>query len=308
MRLQVSCCALVGGALLSLCGAAFGAGWSDDFEDGSVTDGNPVTWGQDLFGAFPGDYVVQDGDYRLSWADNGLDGDTQVTWVDSMSFTDSYIRTQGIILPGSLPEQVGGNLAILGRLDTNTVSAYILYADAGNNLGLQVSFGGAVSDLVPNVDLPFNAASEIILELNIIGDQLHGYAWQPGQPKPAEPQITATDASFASGKAGLAYQEDDDSTIGVYRYAMAQDTPFDDLPLPFPGDFNNDGVVDAADYTVWRDGSGTEEKYAEWKTNFGNVASEPASGATSVPEPGSFCLGAMSLIAAAGATARRRVA
>jgi hypothetical protein len=38
------------------------------------------------------------------------------------------------------------------------------------------------------------------------------------------------------------------------------------------GDFNGDGVVDAADYTVWRDGLGsryTQPDYLIWKNNFG---------------------------------------
>jgi hypothetical protein len=56
-----------------------------------------------------------------------------------------------------------------------------------------------------------------------------------------------------------------------------------------PGDFNGDGIVDAADFTVWRDGLGSKytiDHYTEWKDNFGqmgggNIASPP----TTVPEP-----------------------
>lgn len=53
-----------------------------------------------------------------------------------------------------------------------------------------------------------------------------------------------------------------------------------------PGDFNQDGIVDAGDYTVWRDGLGgaySEADYQVWAANFGRVASTPAS---TVPEPG----------------------
>ncbi len=53
------------------------------------------------------------------------------------------------------------------------------------------------------------------------------------------------------------------------------------------GDFNNDGTVDAADYTVWRDGLGTtysQADYQLWVNNFGETL--PAlSSANSVPEP-----------------------
>ena len=45
-----------------------------------------------------------------------------------------------------------------------------------------------------------------------------------------------------------------------------------DLLLSLPGDFNDDGLVDAADYVVWRDGLGTTrtpQEYDVWRMNFG---------------------------------------
>jgi hypothetical protein len=73
------------------------------------------------------------------------------------------------------------------------------------------------------------------------------------------------------------------------------------------GDYNGDGIVDAADYTIWRDtlGSTTDLRangdntgasagvidqadYAFWKANFGNHS---GSGATAgVPEPATLWL------------------
>jgi hypothetical protein len=79
------------------------------------------------------------------------------------------------------------------------------------------------------------------------------------------------------------------------------------------GDYNLDGTVDAADYTVWRDtfgqsitahigadgdGSGTvgPEDYTVWVDNFGHTVhtSGPGSAAT-VPEPGGMALAFQSL-------------
>ncbi len=267
------------------------AGWSDNFDNGSITDGNPVTWSTNLANAFPGNYDATSGDLRLSVAGdpNGMGGpanDQLVAWVNGMSFANTYIRAQGIIAPGPLPEETGGNLALLARLDTNFAFAYVLYIDDGGDLGLQISQGG-LTDLVPNVDLPFNAGSDVIIELNVIGNELRGYAWPPGQSKPAEPQITAFDNAFTSGPAGIAYDEDDDNTTGVFRWVMAQDTPFVDT---LPGDFNTDGTVDAADYVFWRDRLGNPflpEDYNVWRANFDSVAAGAGSGAVnaSVPEP-----------------------
>jgi hypothetical protein len=89
------------------------------------------------------------------------------------------------------------------------------------------------------------------------------------------------------------------------------------------GDYNDDGTVDAADYTVWRDnlgGAGTTllnrdpansgavspDDYNSWKSNFGNVGGAGSVGATPVPEPATFGLiiGAM-LMASSGRCMRR---
>jgi Concanavalin A-like lectin/glucanases superfamily len=55
-----------------------------------------------------------------------------------------------------------------------------------------------------------------------------------------------------------------------------------------PGDFNLDGVVNAGDYTVWRNGLGssyTIGDYDVWKSHFGVSALSAGSGAVAVPEP-----------------------
>ena len=66
------------------------------------------------------------------------------------------------------------------------------------------------------------------------------------------------------------------------------------------GDFNRDGTVDAADYTVWRDSLGQSgnlaadaneddivdaEDYALWKANFGRTELGGGGALASVPEP-----------------------
>ncbi|WP_146561308.1 hypothetical protein [Posidoniimonas corsicana] len=89
-----------------------------------------------------------------------------------------------------------------------------------------------------------------------------------------------------------------------------------------PGDFNSDGIVNAADYTVWRDalggpddedtalgmngdGSGVVDQgdYNLWRQNYG-ATSAPEAGATSTPEPASAVLVAVATLA--GVRRRRR--
>jgi hypothetical protein len=90
-----------------------------------------------------------------------------------------------------------------------------------------------------------------------------------------------------------------------------------------PGDYNGNGIVDAADYTVWRDSIGNtgfapapdadgngdgvvdNDDYGVWLTNFGTVADfgggSGGGGAAGVPEPGAaMLLFAAGLVGAVG--------
>ena len=97
------------------------------------------------------------------------------------------------------------------------------------------------------------------------------------------------------------------------------------LIVGLPGDYNQDGTVDAADYTVWRsslganvpigngadgnrDGKVDQLDYAIWKSNFGAVGiSGNGSGSSSaVPEPTSLVLVCLALAAASFRRTRRR--
>ncbi|MCO6047958.1 FG-GAP repeat protein, partial [Aeoliella sp. ICT_H6.2] len=57
-----------------------------------------------------------------------------------------------------------------------------------------------------------------------------------------------------------------------------------------PGDFNADGTVNIADYTVWRNNSLSVEDYQRWKDNFGRTLSGASSTESTVPEPRSSIL------------------
>jgi hypothetical protein len=88
-----------------------------------------------------------------------------------------------------------------------------------------------------------------------------------------------------------------------------------------PGDFNSDGKVDAGDYVTWRKNNGTNNAlandgglgtpitgahYTLWRNNFGKPpgAGSSLSGGT-VPEPSSFLLVSVALLATITGVRRR---
>lgn len=80
---------------------------------------------------------------------------------------------------------------------------------------------------------------------------------------------------------------------------------FIEVRLPtLGGDFNGDGVVDARDYTTWRDGLGTTftaADYEEWRANYGGGTSAAApSSAATAPEPTALALLAVAALAGVG--------
>ena len=66
-----------------------------------------------------------------------------------------------------------------------------------------------------------------------------------------------------------------------------------------PGDFNFNGVVDAADYVVWCKSLGTQGDYNMWRTNFGKSLGRGMSGESNldiaVAEPATAVLGVMAV-------------
>jgi hypothetical protein len=87
------------------------------------------------------------------------------------------------------------------------------------------------------------------------------------------------------------------------------------------GDYNDDGVVDAADYTAWRDNLGgstllnetaslgvvDEADYDAWKANFDAMGGAGGGSRVAVPEPSSAMLISMGLVALVAATVQRVV-
>jgi hypothetical protein len=114
--------------------------------------------------------------------------------------------------------------------------------------------------------------------------------------------------------AGLTWDTSQLYSSGVLRVVAA---------VGIPGDYNQNGVVDAPDFAVWRDTVGSTTHlaadgngnmmidagdYAVWKMNFGTIASGTGSSAlwvvAPVPEPNSIVLLIVAVVPLAKTLAR----
>jgi hypothetical protein len=137
----------------------------------------------------------------------------------------------------------------------------------------------------------------------------------PPKLKIAAPQANDLNTDIYGGLVRFALHHDPVPPAGVYavfaRFTSDQYQPSDPFLLTFnhgelagsqmlagarainaaavgntqDGDFNFDGKVDAADYTVWRDNSYAPELYTLWKNNFGANGAAAVGSVPSIPVP-----------------------
>lgn len=193
-----------------------------------------------------------------------------ITVADGTAAADVTISVP--VINGGLTKAGAGTLALTSA---NTYSGDTI-VDAGKLILGAASLANAADVyLAPGVLLELNTAgaTDVIDSLFIDGQSMQAGVWG----------AIGSGAQFTSELlAGTGF-------LQVTTYAAP----------PLGGDYNEDGVVDAADYAVWRDALGREESlpnddtpgvgaddYERWRTNFGMTNS--GGGAftnTSVPEP-----------------------
>jgi hypothetical protein len=253
--------------------------FSDDFTnlDATNPEREPVTW-RSVFG---GNIAIESGDLIVQRA-SGLAG----ALVDGFTAQDISVATQFRILQGT-------DAGIGIRTTGSTVSdCYFGNLDVANGAGLfrcgPIPFG----DSVP---VNFDPTQEdAAMRLDVVGDQLRLWVWPADESQPEQPLATAHDSALSEGGVGVYVNPDfGGSTEAVFRFVNVT------VLAELEGDFNGNGVVDAADYVVWRNGMGmtyTQSDYDVWRTNFGRTAGNGAvlpsaeSLPVGIPEPSSIVL------------------
>ncbi|QDU87551.1 hypothetical protein Pla175_09150 [Pirellulimonas nuda] len=220
---------------------------------------------------------------------------------------DGLLRADRLFVERSTLTLTGGDDVVQAEIDLRTAATLAVTQGGDEEKGL--TFNGATLDILDTsvLSLNFDAnTSPAQLELDF------AFRWK--NPVGGD-RIAAINSLVSAGRIVInspvqtvVFDNDDGYTyVGL--------TPD---PAILAGDYNGDGAVDAADYTVWRDNLGMPEgtlindisvgpvgeaQYLVWKNRFGNTLT-PAVGATAVPEPSvaTLCL----LLLALSASRRRQ--
>jgi hypothetical protein len=200
-------------------------------------------------------------------------------WFDG---TYSFDEATGALSVAPAPQRLtlrvmsNGQVEIVNGSATETFD--MNYYEVRSATGvLNASWAGIDGTATPNSvswEQAGGSSASLIAETNLFGSE----AFSPSD-------------SVAIGQAFAGVEADTDSLQFFYGVTGSEElfAGFVEFVTVagLPGDYNNDGAVNAADYTVWRDGNSpdsTQAGYNLWAANYG-ATSISAGSAVAVPEP-----------------------
>ena len=185
-----------------------------------------------------------------------------------------------------------GSAGTLGRKPVGNTSAY-LSATGQNSLGTQAGDNSSASlfnDDTYRMNLTIErSGNDLVISATL--DGVNGFT----QSISATDSTALAQGTFSFNRLGLLLG----TTLAADR-ATFPNLLVTFTPAALPGDFNNDGQVDMADYVVWRKRGLSAEKYREWRENFG-VSSGTGTTMTlaqspNVPEPAMVIIGGLAAL------------
>lgn len=196
----------------------------EDFDDGSVRDGSPLSW----FGG----------------ADQLVAGDLHIT------------SNQGVVTwrPRMNSELDGFSIRARGRLDVGNIlglgrSSWMLL-NSGNVLAV-----GTGNETHEQVRLDFNPIDQdVILQLDTFDGDFRAWAWLPGDPPPTEEVMVSAPIRPIDGPPMIWANNIAGPTSAFFRWVNISNehlpvtSPWDYLTLP--GDYDGNSVLEAVDIDV----------------------------------------------------------
>lgn len=174
------------------------------------------------------------------------------------------------------------------------------YSDAANAIQLigtklRVTLANTTTDNIATLNL--NSVHLLLGRLDVSSsgnETLSLWADPASLNNLSAPLFTSSNANFLSSlsSVGIVSYNTSKSNAGGFLDALIlsnSSTAFFDVTGVLPGDYNHDGKVDAADYTIWRKTAGSAADFNTWRAHFGqtNGSGAEAGGlsGTAVPEP-----------------------
>ena len=225
---------------------------------------------------------------------------------------------------GNLLDGSPGYMAFLGNQTDNTFDRTTTASTAGYVFSPLVTQNLNATVLDEQGTWQDQVFSEFKIEVKRTGSDSTEIRFQMSSLSGDPVSITAV-ATHSAANGGAAARTFNFNTFGM-QFSAASNGPdsasfFDvNIAVFLPGDYNGNGTVDAADYTVWRnslgqsgsglaaDGDGNRiidaADYVLWKTNFGQTASSGSAAILPAPEPRTMLLWS-AVVLSAGLVRRR---
>lgn len=210
-----------------------------------------------------------------------LHGGTQLTVINGVTIGAGGVLSGNGAIAGDVTVLTGGEIAPGG--DAGVLALSSLTLAAGSTLSVEI-LGTSGDSAYDRVEVTGHAALGGRLAIDLSDDVV----LQVGD------EFQILDSNSSSGQFDLISLPDilgDDlmwNTSRLYESGV--------VGVTIAGDFNGDEAVDTSDYTVWRNGLGTDylpSDYAVWKSHFGQRHT-PGAGSVqataNVPEPNTFAL------------------
>jgi hypothetical protein len=195
----------------------------------------------------------------------------------------NFFTSEGTVAPGAS----AGNLDSAGILHIR----FGYEQESTGHLSIEI-FGNDNSD-------PMDPEYDVLQAGTASLDGTLGVSLSSFTPSPGD-EFTILDAEVLSGDFdNVANGGRLDTLDGSGSFLVTYDTDLDNVVLSdfrLAADFNFDGIIDAADYVVWRKVIGTPASYDTWRTDFGRSVLGGGGGAAetrddgAVPEPASLAL------------------
>jgi hypothetical protein len=185
---------------------------------------------------------------------------------------------------GSINGGAGGGASFVGN---NTVAGNLVMT-AGDSLAIRL--GGTAPIQFDSLAVSGNATLAGSLSVSLTG----GFTIEPDQSFTIVDIAGAAAGSFVGLAEGAAVGSFGGTDLFItYAGGNGNDVALFTLAATLPGDFNQDGAVDAADYVVWRKSGGPPGEYETWRSHFGQGTSSATIGAglqSVTPEPATLSI------------------